>query len=39
MGWLLQTTIADRSQIAPYIHTRSDVVAAIEAGKYIFPLE
>ncbi|GIJ91250.1 hypothetical protein Asppvi_010215 [Aspergillus pseudoviridinutans] len=37
MGWLLQTTIADSSKIAPYIHPRSDVVAAIEAGKYIYP--
>jgi hypothetical protein len=37
MGWLLENTIADHSQIAPYIHPRTDVVAAIEAGKYIFP--
>ncbi|KAF7182706.1 hypothetical protein CNMCM7691_002367 [Aspergillus felis] len=37
MGWLLQTTIADSSKIAPYIHPRSDVVAAIEAGNYIYP--
>lgn len=37
MGWLLQTTIADSSQIARFIHPRSDVVAAIESGKYIFP--
>lgn len=37
MGWLLQTTIANRSLIAPFIHPRSDVVAAIESGKYVFP--
>jgi lysophospholipase L1-like esterase len=37
MSWLLQTTIADSALIAPFIHPRSDVVAAIESGKYIFP--
>jgi lysophospholipase L1-like esterase len=37
MASLLRTSIADSSRIAPYIHPRSDVVAAIEADKYIYP--
>jgi hypothetical protein len=37
MGLLLRTSIADSSQIAPYSHPRSDVVAAIGASKFIYP--
>lgn len=35
MDWLLQTTIANRSLIAPFINPGSDVIATIELGKYM----
>ncbi|GFF54126.1 hypothetical protein IFM58399_09747 [Aspergillus lentulus] len=37
MALLLRTSIADSFQIAPNIHPRSDVVTAIEAGKFKYP--